>query len=552
MATTTPSRPYKTPCDRPAETCPECGGLECLCRPRFFAGQLLTEEDLNLLDHYIVAKNKLHNRYLFGWGVVCGLEVVCHACNMVAVRPGYALSPCGEDIVVCKETPVDICSLINACRKGQLDPCAPYDPARKDDCQDTNEKWILSIRYHEAPTRGVTALKGDSGSACCSRCSCGGGSSCGCKGTSSKQSPCSCGGGCGGVKSACSCQTTKPRKQPRPQCEPTVVCESYTFEVCKLPPGQEPVDLGALIDAINCCDQLRKKYTVSPPVGPTLAEAKAWCCSVRDGLAELFACHPGHTCTLAELIGTLCTDPPAGTPPANYINDVLTKTNAQLDKFMHDCMCSALLPPCPGPVNDDRIFLATVTVRKRDCKILEICNWDQRRFAVTFPMLRYWLSWLPFGKDLKKAIADFCCVPFQMPAGAVNQQFRNLNRDFADRANAAQPPLKNDMYSRQLGSIALNAMLNPDRSVTPNTFSMASLGVVGPDGGPLLTPEEMSNPGATLIIHQFLRPLLTKGLAGQFAGTFLRGDNSKVHALQDEVNSLRAAVDDLRARIDNR
>ena len=33
-------------CD-PAPVCPACGGLECLCRPRFFAGQLLTEDDLN-------------------------------------------------------------------------------------------------------------------------------------------------------------------------------------------------------------------------------------------------------------------------------------------------------------------------------------------------------------------------------------------------------------------------------------------------------------------------------------------------------------------------
>ena len=43
----------------PCAPCPECGGLECLCRPRFFAGQLLTEADLNRLDHYIVAKNRL-------------------------------------------------------------------------------------------------------------------------------------------------------------------------------------------------------------------------------------------------------------------------------------------------------------------------------------------------------------------------------------------------------------------------------------------------------------------------------------------------------------
>ena len=70
----------KPTCD-PRPACPACGGLECLCRPRFFAGQLLTDEDLNRLDHYIVAKNRMHNRHLFGTGVACGLEVVCSVCD---------------------------------------------------------------------------------------------------------------------------------------------------------------------------------------------------------------------------------------------------------------------------------------------------------------------------------------------------------------------------------------------------------------------------------------------------------------------------------------
>src|SRR5215472_6418460 len=115
----------KSPCD-PGPVCPACGGLECLCRPRFFAGQLLTEDDLNRLDDYIVAKNRLHNRYLVEWGVACGLEVVCNPCTGadqiatgVLVKPGYALSPCGNDIVLCQTEPVDICALINACRPAQ-------------------------------------------------------------------------------------------------------------------------------------------------------------------------------------------------------------------------------------------------------------------------------------------------------------------------------------------------------------------------------------------------------------------------------------------------
>src|SRR6266496_2355065 len=96
LATTTTRIPTVT-------RCPVCGGLECLCRPRFFAGQLLTEDDLNRLERYIIDKNRLHNRYLVGWGVVCGLEVLCNPCKgFVTLTAGYALSPCGDDIVVCR------------------------------------------------------------------------------------------------------------------------------------------------------------------------------------------------------------------------------------------------------------------------------------------------------------------------------------------------------------------------------------------------------------------------------------------------------------------
>src|SRR5262249_50319348 len=91
-----------TPGQKPqSRNCPppcECGLLECLCRPRFFAGQLLTEQDLNRLDAYIRAKNRLHTLQLHGFGVVNGLEVRCEPCgDGVVVTTGYAISPCGDD-----------------------------------------------------------------------------------------------------------------------------------------------------------------------------------------------------------------------------------------------------------------------------------------------------------------------------------------------------------------------------------------------------------------------------------------------------------------------
>jgi hypothetical protein len=122
-----------------------CGGGGCVVceprsfiRPRFFAGQLLTDEDLALLGDYVVAKNRLHNRALWGPGVVCGLDVNCDPCGggTVIVQPGYAINCCGDDIVVpCPES-VDVLSLIKDLLKSSLgaecaDPCEPPRPPRQ-------------------------------------------------------------------------------------------------------------------------------------------------------------------------------------------------------------------------------------------------------------------------------------------------------------------------------------------------------------------------------------------------------------------------------------
>src|SRR5450830_1543875 len=166
--------------------CSVCGMLECLCRPRFFAGQILTADDLNRLDGYIRGKHRLHNRQLHGWGVVNGLEVTCNPCgDGVAVGCGYALSPCGDDIVVCEAVSVDVCALIKRCCADEgYDPCDPPRLPRPRDCEEGEQEWILAIRYAETPTRGVTPLRtpdctGSCPGGCGGNCSGGAGCSCG-------------------------------------------------------------------------------------------------------------------------------------------------------------------------------------------------------------------------------------------------------------------------------------------------------------------------------------------------------------------------------------
>lgn len=144
-----------------AGSCSCGGGGDCGCgggavctdmsfrRPRFFAGQLLTEDDLQALTDYVVGKNRLHNRFLFGDGVVCGLTATCHPCGegRITVAPGFALDCCGNDILVpCKED-LDVKALVRDLRKRQL---AGYDCG--DPCDQKNpdlQTYGLYIRYAE-------------------------------------------------------------------------------------------------------------------------------------------------------------------------------------------------------------------------------------------------------------------------------------------------------------------------------------------------------------------------------------------------------------------
>jgi hypothetical protein len=119
--------------------CSTCQGQDFV-RPRFFAGQLLTEDDLGLLGSYVVEKSRLHNRSLFGQGVVCGLMVTCDPCGggSVTVQPGYALDCCGNDLVVnCAQT-VDVNGLVKRLRIERTggvdcgDPCSDEKARRQD------------------------------------------------------------------------------------------------------------------------------------------------------------------------------------------------------------------------------------------------------------------------------------------------------------------------------------------------------------------------------------------------------------------------------------
>jgi hypothetical protein len=410
-------------CVPQAPVCITCGGLECVCRPRFFAGQVLQADDLNRLDAYIRSKNRLHNRQLHGWGVVNGLEVTCNPCgDGVTVSCGYALSPCGEDIVVCDAVTVDICDLIRRCKDAerQMYPCDPPNPYgnANQGCDAVEEDWVLAIRYSESPARGVKPLYSTAAVSCgCNSKPSSGGCGCGASGSASS------GCGCGGSTSAgaCSCGSAKPRGAPV-QCEPTIICEGFSFEVYRLPPERTKVDprTGAvtvveptppLTQRFECCTEtLTKNPPAQPqvPVGQNPGAWYLWAVRFKEFIQRHLQTKAGYNCELIARLNTLAIPNPS-TNPQGFTQAVEVLAIVYIDALLA-CLCSALLPPCPMPSADVRVPLALLHVNAMPCRVMRVCNWTtHRKFATTFPAIQYWLGVFPFMRNLRELLQKMCC-----------------------------------------------------------------------------------------------------------------------------------------------
>ena len=103
-----------------------CCRLDCLVQPRFYCGQLLTDRDLTATVAWAKHKFAL-SRYRHGWGVVCGLDVRHDPAHpgTVEVGPGYAISCCGDDIIVCEPTTKDLSTECQDLKDECYDPSGP-------------------------------------------------------------------------------------------------------------------------------------------------------------------------------------------------------------------------------------------------------------------------------------------------------------------------------------------------------------------------------------------------------------------------------------------
>jgi hypothetical protein len=557
-------------------TCPTCGGLECLCRPRFFAGQLLSEEDLNRLDHYVTGKNRLHNRYLHGWGVVCGLEVVCHPCkDAVVVREGYALGPCGEDIVVCKEVQVPICDLIRQCREKErgTSECEPYPSGSANNgCEDECQDWVLFIRYDEKPSRAVTALRANGGEVCCSHCS-NTTQTCGCQsyeGSSSRP-----------------VSATKAARQTPAQCEPTVICEGYRFEVAKHKPQQRarlagssrrvlgirdtsPYAMGMGGSAgistyagiagrpfeSECIDELVGRLPPYPSNG-NLGALRQWCCGIKDVLRDFFSDHGTYDCQLDEqLKAVTCPSLPSDLNDQPQVDKFQQDVNAAIESmtaiassYLNNCLCSQFTVPCPTPEDDPRVPLAIVSICDDGCRVMSVCNLNIRRYVLSSATLQDLLYSSGIMQSLQSRLAGLCCqeerkvVPVSgfQPQGT--ERYRNLR--YAARAFPQKAEFSN---------MAFRTWSASTQQVSTHSVLLGALGALDAAGKPLVADEVLRNPEQFLIASNLIRPLLDTLLPDEIA-SLLRPVGAKAATKAPEsipeadVVRMRTELDELRRTV---
>ncbi len=517
------ARPTPLPPAQEGGCCPACGGLECFCRPRFFAGQLLTDEDLNRLDQYMVAKQRHHNRYLHGWGVVCGLEVFCHPCTgYITVTAGTAISPCGEDIIVCANDAVNVCELLDRCgqrdRLDECDPLRPFGAGRLDDCRDAVEEWVLVVCYEERPVRGQMLLRQSTQEARCGRCGsggCNGGCGCGCGGGCSGGSN---GGAKSGARSGTAALATRRTPTVAPgQCEPTVLCETYRFELRKRVRDAQSDDRRTLPGGpaerfLECVQVMVDALPPPPPLQDSTKEQwHRWCCDLKIAIQEVLANRGLLDCTLADRFANLrCPNPAQFETLQAYIAAIFEQVELLVDvaaEWIRACFCSALLPPCPDPALDGCVPLATLRIRRADCTVLGVCAITERKQVLSAPAIEYYFAALPLGRILRDFLERFCCPTADDPDVA----FREINRDaalnnqaqwtrrnaFARKAEAASP----------FGAVAGAAFQRKQPEVSPSLLLLDALGALGLQGERLLDDAERAHPFAALLLNQLAQPI---------------------------------------------
>jgi hypothetical protein len=352
-------------------SCPTCGGVECFERPRFFGGQLLTDKDLEAAQRYVIEKNKLHNRYLVGTGVVCGLAVRCDPCcdGSVTVEPGYAIDCCGNDIVLCQPETFNILDCLEKQRQEEEPYCGTKIRTPKSRGDEQPKEYCLVLFYDEEPANPITALIRDNG-----------------------------------------CSNTR--------CEPSRIRETFRFGIIEKQADEPRKNLipdesflGQVRECFNIIQKLRTSVGAARE-GEGIANAATTNSTgafvpsfyqMRNYVLEFYKQEPEIRCDLPAKVAEIEAKFQAATNDNDQYRALILMA-VMFVQLLLDCMCNALLVPCADCDEEEGVLLACLTVRGH--KIEKICN-TVRKQLIAGPSLQYWMQ--PLFSSFETIFKWLCC-----------------------------------------------------------------------------------------------------------------------------------------------
>ena len=399
------------------------------------------------------------------------------------------------------------------------------------------------------------------------------GATCGCGSTggTSSNSPtgsCGCGGSTAKITSTAPTNpitrtTTQKPRGASPECEPTAICESYSFDVFLAPDppkrGDKKQLQGPLIEAFLCC--LRPLQDALPKI-PTRRYAEQptawnlWCCRVKAALIGYFTTGPQANCLLASKASALvCPDP----KPRNFQRQMrLTRAAALLIEAM-PLVLGADAAGADG-TSDDRVPLAVVTVRAhRSAHGVQRPRCARRSYL---PGLEYWLtdSWLVTLGDI---IGALCCGELKT---------RTPDRPTPYHPNPTVPAAGAPAATADATMMHLNSTLDAERTADNQTLTALPTSALarakapidpeavlgGVFGFPVTTSDPLSaaekaNIAPFVLLNEVLLPIAATIAPATVAGETpmhvadtVTGDDTTA-SLYERIATLEAAVKDLQS-----
>jgi len=186
--------------------------------------------------------------------------------------------------------------------------------------------------------------------------------------------------------------------------------------------------------------------------------------------------------------------------------------------------------------------------RTNGCRVVSICNWTDRTFVITFPMIWEWISIFPIFQQVRKAFEKACCgalVAKQFEAIKIGNFAAGVKKSAVKPTPAPAAAKVASAGKPAFVTLAESAFAERTKAAGVHTLLLGALGAYDEKGVPFAQPIEIENAAAFLMLNEIVRP----SLGPMLPDSWLRAAAARPAASSDEVTALRETVAQLKKTV---